>query len=98
MLKETLGEAPRVRVAKLARMDTIAAPKIIASGFGNIGFEMIAGPLFQSPEEVADPAARSKVPVAGISSLAADHKTLDPQLLETLKAQDCGCLRLARVI
>ncbi len=54
--------------------------KIIASAFGDIGFEVLAGPLFQTPDEAADMAIKAKVHVLGVSSLAAGHKTLLPQL------------------
>ncbi len=59
--------------------------KIIASAFGDIGFEILAGPLFQTPDEAADMAIKSKVHVLGVSSLAAGHKTLLPQLVDTLR-------------
>jgi methylmalonyl-CoA mutase len=58
---------------------------VIASAFGDIGFEVLAGPLFQTPEEAADLAIREKVQVVGMSSLAAGHKTLAPLLVEALK-------------
>ena len=58
---------------------------MIASAFGDIGFEIVAGPLFQTPEEAADTAIAAKVHVVGMSSLAAGHKTLAPQLVDALK-------------
>ena len=58
---------------------------VIAAAFGDIGFDVLAGPLFQTPEEAADMALASKVNVIGVSSLAAGHKTLMPQLAEALK-------------
>jgi methylmalonyl-CoA mutase len=81
------GNTPRLLVAKLGQDGHDRGAKVIASAFGDIGFEVIAGPLFQTPEEAADLAVKSKVHVVGVSSLAAGHKMLVPQLLEALKAQ-----------
>ena len=86
-LAKTLGESPRLLVAKLGQDGHDRGAKIIASAFGDIGFEVVAGPLFQTPEEAADLAVKSKVHVVGMSSLAAGHKTLAPQLVEALKAK-----------
>ena len=83
----SLGETPRVLVAKLGQDGHDRGAKVIASAFGDIGFDVIAGPLFQTPEEAADLAVRNKVHVVGMSSLAAGHKTLAPQLVEALKAR-----------
>jgi methylmalonyl-CoA mutase len=82
-----LGETPRLLVAKLGQDGHDRGAKIIASAFGDLGFDVTAGPLFQTPREVAELAVRSKVHVVGMSSLAAGHKTLAPQLVEALKAQ-----------
>ncbi|GAA2827556.1 methylmalonyl-CoA mutase [Aminobacter aminovorans] len=83
----SLGEKPRVMVAKLGQDGHDRGAKIIASAFGDIGFEVIAGPLFQTPGEAADTAIASRVHVVGMSSLAAGHKTLAPQLVAALKAK-----------
>ncbi|WP_432285907.1 methylmalonyl-CoA mutase [Aminobacter sp. BA135] len=83
----SLGEKPRVMVAKLGQDGHDRGAKIIASAFGDIGFEVIAGPLFQTPAEAADTAITSRVHVVGMSSLAAGHKTLAPQLVQALKAK-----------
>lgn len=83
----TLGERPRIMVAKLGQDGHDRGAKIIASAFGDIGFEVLAGPLFQTPGEAADLAIASKVRVLGVSSLAAGHKTLLPQLVDALKAK-----------
>jgi methylmalonyl-CoA mutase len=72
-------------VAKLGQDGHDRGAKVIASAFGDIGFDVLAGPLFQTPEEAADMALASKVNVIGVSSLAAGHKTLMPQLAEALK-------------
>jgi methylmalonyl-CoA mutase len=85
-----LGSAPRIMVAKLGQDGHDRGAKVIASAFGDLGFEVIAGPLFQTPEEAADLAVTSKVQVVGMSSLAAGHKTLAPQLVEALKARGAG--------
>jgi methylmalonyl-CoA mutase len=82
-----LGDTPRLLVAKLGQDGHDRGAKIIASAFGDIGFEVIAGPLFQTPQEAADLALRSKVHIVGMSSLAAGHRTLAPQLVEALKAK-----------
>ncbi len=84
---KALGASPRIMVAKLGQDGHDRGAKVIASAFGDLGFEVIAGPLFQTPEEAADLAVKSKVQVVGMSSLAAGHKTLAPQLVEALKAR-----------
>ncbi|BCG90255.1 methylmalonyl-CoA mutase [Mesorhizobium sp. 113-3-9] len=81
----SLGSRPRIMVAKLGQDGHDRGAKIIASAFGDIGFEVVTGPLFQTPGEAADLAMTSKVHVVGVSSLAAGHKTLLPQLVELLK-------------
>ncbi|TPK87041.1 methylmalonyl-CoA mutase [Mesorhizobium sp. B2-4-13] len=82
-----LGEPIRLLVAKLGQDGHDRGAKVIASAFGDIGFDVVAGPLFQTPDEAADLAVRSRVHVVGMSSLAAGHKTLGPQLVEALKAR-----------
>ena len=84
-LAERLKERPRIMVAKLGQDGHDRGAKIIASAFGDIGFEVLAGPLFQTPEEAAALAVKNKVHVVGMSSLAAGHKTLAPQLVQALK-------------
>ncbi len=86
-LRTALGESPKVLVAKLGQDGHDRGAKIIASAFGDLGFEVIAGPLFQTPDEAAELAVKSKVHVVGMSSLAAGHRTLAPQLVEALKAK-----------
>jgi methylmalonyl-CoA mutase len=85
-LSSTLGHAPKIMIAKLGQDGHDRGAKVIASAFGDIGFDVLAGPLFQTPEEAADLAVASKVHVVGMSSLAAGHKTLAPQLIDALKA------------
>ncbi|CAN7728977.1 methylmalonyl-CoA mutase [Rhizobium sp. LjRoot98] len=84
---KSTGRKPKIMVAKLGQDGHDRGAKIIASAFGDIGFEVLAGPLFQTPEEAADMAVAAKVHVVGMSSLAAGHKTLAPQLIEALKAK-----------
>ncbi|KAB1119537.1 methylmalonyl-CoA mutase, partial [Neorhizobium galegae] len=84
---QALGSKPRIMVAKLGQDGHDRGAKVIASAFGDIGFEVLAGPLFQTPEEAADLAVKEKVQVVGMSSLAAGHRTLAPQLVEALKAK-----------
>ncbi|MCJ8517690.1 methylmalonyl-CoA mutase [Pseudorhizobium tarimense] len=78
---------PKIMVAKLGQDGHDRGAKVIASAFGDIGFQVLAGPLFQTPEEAADLAVAEKVQVVGMSSLAAGHRTLAPQLVEALKAK-----------
>ena len=76
---------PKVMIAKLGQDGHDRGAKVIASAFGDMGFDVVAGPLFQTPSEAADLAIREKVQVVGMSSLAAGHRTLAPQLIEALK-------------
>ena len=82
--------APRLLIAKLGQDGHDRGAKVIASAFGDIGFDVIAGPLFQTPEEAAALAIFENVHVIGLSSLAAGHMTLAPQLVESLKAKGGG--------
>ncbi|KQU97787.1 methylmalonyl-CoA mutase [Ensifer sp. Root31] len=84
-VSDKLGRKPKIMVAKLGQDGHDRGAKVIASAFGDIGFDVLAGPLFQTPEEAADMALASKVNVIGVSSLAAGHKTLMPQLADALK-------------
>ncbi|MBX5212159.1 methylmalonyl-CoA mutase [Rhizobium sp. NZLR11] len=84
---KSLSFKPKIMVAKLGQDGHDRGAKIIASAFGDIGFEVLAGPLFQTPEEAAEMAVANKVHVVGISSLAAGHKTLAPQLVAALEAR-----------
>jgi methylmalonyl-CoA mutase len=84
------GRRPKILVAKLGQDGHDRGAKIIASAFGDIGFEVVAGPLFQTPDEAADLAIQRQVDVIGVSSLAAGHKTLMPELVDQLKARGGG--------
>ncbi|ESY65147.1 MULTISPECIES: methylmalonyl-CoA mutase [Mesorhizobium] len=81
------GANPKIMVAKLGQDGHDRGAKIVASAFGDIGFEVVAGPLFQTPGEAAELAIATKVNVVGVSSLAAGHKTLLPQLIDALKVK-----------
>src|SRR5690606_25354583 len=82
---ELEGRRPRIMVAKMGQDGHDRGAKVIATGFADLGFDVDIGPLFQTPEEVADQAAENDVHVVGASSLAAGHKTLVPALIHALK-------------
>ncbi|HVD98409.1 MAG TPA: methylmalonyl-CoA mutase [Cytophagaceae bacterium] len=79
------GRRPRILVAKMGQDGHDRGAKLIAGGFSDLGFDVDLGPLFSIPEEVVKQALENDVHIIGISSLAAGHKTLIPQLLELLK-------------
>ena len=81
------GRRPRIMVAKLGQDGHDRGAKVIATAFADLGFDVDIGPLFQTPEEAARQAVENDVHVVGISSLAAGHKTLVPQIIEALKAE-----------
>jgi methylmalonyl-CoA mutase len=81
------GRRPRILVAKLGQDGHDRGAKVIASAFADLGFDVDIGPLFQTPEEAASDAIENDVHVVGVSSQAAGHKTLVPQLVEQLRAQ-----------
>jgi methylmalonyl-CoA mutase len=81
----TDGRRPRILVAKMGQDGHDRGSKIIATSFADLGFDVDLGPLFQTPAEVARQAAENDVHVVGVSSLAAGHKTLVPQLIAELK-------------
>ena len=80
------GRRPRILVAKMGQDGHDRGAKVIATAFADIGFDVDIGPLFQTPREVARHAVENDVHVAGVSSLAAGHKTLVPQLIDELRA------------
>jgi methylmalonyl-CoA mutase len=81
------GRRPRMLVVKLGQDGHDRGAKIIATAFADIGFDIDIGPLFQVPEEAARQAIENDVHVVGVSSQAAGHKTLVPQLVEALRAE-----------
>ncbi|TAF65004.1 MAG: methylmalonyl-CoA mutase [Cytophagales bacterium] len=79
------GRRPRILVAKMGQDGHDRGAKVIATGFADLGFDVDIGSLFQTPQEVARQAAENDVHVVGVSSLAAGHKTLVPELIAELK-------------
>ncbi|MBF8961834.1 methylmalonyl-CoA mutase [Pontibacter sp. FD36] len=86
--EEMEGRRPRIMVAKMGQDGHDRGSKVIATSFADLGFDVDIGPLFQTPAEVAMQAAENDVHVVGVSSLAAGHKTLVPQLIEELRKLD----------
>jgi len=84
---ELEGRRPRIMVAKMGQDGHDRGEKVVATGFADIGFDVDVGPLFQTPEETARQSVENDVHIVGVSSLAAGHKTLVPQLIEELKKQ-----------
>lgn len=82
---EVEGRRPRIMVAKMGQDGHDRGAKVISTSFADLGFDVDIGPLFQTPQEVAQQAAENDVHLVGASSLAAGHKTLVPQLIEELK-------------
>ncbi|XP_033111148.1 methylmalonyl-CoA mutase, mitochondrial-like [Anneissia japonica] len=88
--KEAVGRRPRLLVAKMGQDGHDRGAKIVATSFADIGFDVDIGPLFQTPKEVAQQAIDADVHVVGVSTLAAGHKTLVPELIKELHALDRG--------
>ena len=82
---EMEGRRPRIMVAKMGQDGHDRGAKVVATSFADLGFDVDIGPLFQTPKEAAKQAMENDVHVLGISSLAAGHKTLVPQVLDELK-------------
>jgi methylmalonyl-CoA mutase len=85
--KEREGRRPRVLVAKMGQDGHDRGMKVIATGFADLGFDVDIGPMFQTPAEAARMAVENDVHVVGISTLAAGHKTLVPELVQALKLE-----------
>ncbi|RMG71272.1 MAG: methylmalonyl-CoA mutase, partial [Bacteroidetes bacterium] len=81
------GRRPRIMIAKMGQDGHDRGAKVISTSFADLGFDVDIGPLFQMPEEVARQAIENDVDVVGVSSLAAGHKTLVPQLIAELAKQ-----------
>ncbi len=79
------GRRPRIMIAKMGQDGHDRGAKVVATGYADCGFDVDMGPLFQTPAEAAKQAVENDVHVMGVSSLAAGHKTLVPQVLEELK-------------
>ena len=79
------GRQPRIMIAKLGQDGHDRGAKVVTTGYADIGFDVDMGPLFQTPEEAAKQAVENDVHIVGVSSLAAGHKTLVPQIVAELK-------------
>ncbi len=84
------GRRPRILVAKMGQDGHDRGAKIIATAFADLGFDVDIGPLFQTPAEVAKQAMENDVHIVGVSSLAAGHKTLIPDVIDELIKLDCA--------
>ena len=79
------GRRPRIMIAKMGQDGHDRGAKVVATGYADVGFDVDIGPLFQTPVEAAKQAVENDVHILGVSSLAAGHKTLVPQVIEELK-------------
>jgi methylmalonyl-CoA mutase len=84
------GRRPRILVAKIGQDGHDRGQKVIASAFADLGFDVDIGPLFSTPEEVARQAVENDVHIVGVSSLAAGHLTLVPELKAALEKEGRG--------
>jgi methylmalonyl-CoA mutase len=83
---EKEGRQPRIMIAKMGQDGHDRGAKVVSTGYADIGFDVDIGPLFQTPAEAAKQAVENDVHVLGVSSLAAGHKTLIPQVINELKS------------
>ncbi len=83
---ELEGRRPRIMIAKLGQDGHDRGAKVVSTGYADLGFDVDIGPLFQTPKEAVKQAVENDVHILGISSLAAGHKTLVPQVIEELKS------------
>ena len=88
--EEAEGKRPKILVAKMGQDGHDRGQKVVASAFSDLGFDVEIGPLFATPEEVADQAIEKGVHVIGVSSLAAGHLTLTPALRTALEERNRG--------
>jgi len=79
------GRRPRIMIAKMGQDGHDRGAKVVATGYADVGFDVDIGPLFQTPEEAAKQAVENDVHILGVSSLAAGHKTLVPQVIKELE-------------
>ena len=82
---ELEGRRPRIMIAKMGQDGHDRGAKVVATGYADVGFDVDIGPLFQTPKEAAQQAIENDVHILGISSLAAGHKTLVPQVISQMK-------------
>ncbi len=85
---EIEGRRPRILIAKMGQDGHDRGAKVVATAYADMGFDVDMGPLFQTPEETARQAVENDVHIIGMSSLAAGHKTLLPQLMDELRKLD----------
>ncbi len=83
--EDSFGRRPRVLIAKMGQDGHDRGAKVVATAFADVGFDVDLSPLFSTPEEVAKQAIENDVHAVGVSSLAAGHKTLIPDLIAELK-------------
>ena len=88
------GRRPRIMVAKMGQDGHDRGAKVVATSFADLGFDVDISPLFQTPKEVAKQAVENDVHILGVSSLAAGHKTLIPQVIEELKNYGRGDIKV----
>ncbi len=88
--EEHEGRRPRIMIAKMGQDGHDRGAKVVATAYADMGFDVDIGPLFQTPEETAQDAVDNDVHIVGMSSLAAGHKTLLPQLVEELEKRGRG--------
>lgn len=93
-VERRMGRKPKLLVAKMGQDGHDRGANVIASAFGDLGFDVVSGPLFQTPEETVVLALESDVDVVGASSLAAGHKTLIPELIEKLREAGRGDIKV----
>ncbi len=93
-VERRLGRAPKLLVAKMGQDGHDRGANVIASAFSDMGFDVVSGPLFQTPEETVVLALESGVDAVGASSLAAGHKTLIPELIKGLKEAGRGDIKV----
>ncbi len=92
--RKKTGAAPRILIAKIGQDGHDRGQKVIATAFGDLGFDVTVGAMFQTPEEVAELAIANDVQIVGASSLAAGHLTLIPELKEALEKRGHGDILL----
>jgi methylmalonyl-CoA mutase len=83
---EREGRRPRIMIAKMGQDGHDRGAKVVATAYADLGFDVDIGPLFQTPSEAAKQAVENDVHILGVSSLAAGHKTLVPEVIQSLKA------------
>lgn len=93
-VERRMGRKPKLLVAKMGQDGHDRGANVIASAFGDMGFDVVSGPLFQTPDETVVLALDSDVDVVGASSLAAGHKTLIPDLIEKLREAGRGDIKV----